>query len=157
MSGRANNTKNVNRNIPIPIYTKLQFNGLGQCRNKRSQSICSNDLCTSEVVNKFSLDPLADSKSLDDYYYRAQNSKYSTTCKCYNFTSERCLHKSGSPDYSICDDHIDNFNKVKSEDLNIDNEKWLEQKPISVLQLDQPDRAVLKIAGKLMTQNYLQS
>jgi len=32
--------------------------------------------------------------------------------------------------------------------LNIENSKWLEEKPISVLQLDQPDRAVLKIADQ---------
>ena len=39
----------------------------------------------------------------------------------------------------------------EDEDLNhllqIDNQSWLSEKPISVLQLDPADRAVLKIAG----------
>jgi hypothetical protein len=32
--------------------------------------------------------------------------------------------------------------------LNIDHDKWLSEKPLSILQLDPADRAVLKIAGK---------
>jgi hypothetical protein len=31
--------------------------------------------------------------------------------------------------------------------LQIDNQSWLSEKPLSVLQLDPADRAVLKIAG----------
>ena len=56
---------------------------------------------------------------------------------------------SPSDDYLVTSDDIEKFNKLKSEDLNIENAKWLENKPISVLHLDQPDRAVLKIAGNL--------
>ena len=54
---------------------------------------------------------------------------------------------SPSDDYLVTSEDIEKFNKLKSEDLNIENSKWLENKPISVLHLDQPDRAVLKIAG----------
>ena len=42
-------------------------------------------------------------------------------------------------------------NEEDDEDLNqllqIDNQSWLSEKPLSVLQLDPADRAVLKIAG----------
>lgn len=68
------------------------------------------------------------------------------------YVAEKCTQnkKSESPDayYEITQANIERFNQVKDEDKNIDNSKWLEEKPISVLQLDQPDRAVLKIAGK---------
>ena len=44
------------------------------------------------------------------------------------------------------------FNEYDQEELNqllyIDTQSWLSEKPISVLQLDPADRAVLKIAGK---------
>ena len=79
---------------------------------------------------------------------------------CYysydHYVNDKCSKnkKSESPDacYEITQANIEKFHKVKDEDLNIDNSKWLEEKPISVLQLDQPDRAVLKIAGKCHVQ-----
>lgn len=72
------------------------------------------------------------------------------------YVAQKCTQnkKSESPDayYEITHANIEKFNQVKDEDKNIDNSKWLEEKPISVLQLDQPDRAVLKIAGKSLIQ-----
>lgn len=41
----------------------------------------------------------------------------------------------------------DNDNEL-NDDFNIDNKTWLSEKPISVLQLDLADRAVLKIADQ---------
>ncbi len=63
-----------------------------------------------------------------------------------NYVNERCRSK--SPDYTITNSDLEKFNRIRGEDLNIENSKWLEEKPISVLQLDQPDRAVLKIADQ---------
>lgn len=56
-------------------------------------------------------------------------------------------NKSNSPNYSISIDDIEAFNRLNREDLFVDNSRWLSEKPISVLQLDLADRAVLKIAG----------
>lgn len=72
------------------------------------------------------------------------NSYYTSTMN----EDETLRRHSPSDDYLVTSEDIDRFNKLKSEDLNIENSKWLENKPISVLHLDQPDRAVLKIAGK---------
>ncbi len=44
------------------------------------------------------------------------------------------------------DDNDDDDDDLKQL-LQIDNQSWLSEKPISVLQLDPADRAVLKIAG----------
>lgn len=78
------------------------------------------------------------------------NSYYSNTMNEFDTTNFDATNRRHSPsdDYLVTSDDIDRFNKLKSEDLNIENSKWLENKPISVLHLDQPDRAVLKIAGK---------
>lgn len=56
-------------------------------------------------------------------------------------------NKSNSPNYSITTDDIEVFNRLNEQDLFVDNSRWLSEKPISVLQLDLADRAVLKIAG----------
>jgi hypothetical protein len=53
-----------------------------------------------------------------------------------------------SPSYSIANDDIEIFNRLNREDLMVDHFRWLSEKPLSVLQLDPADRAVLKIAGK---------
>ena len=53
-----------------------------------------------------------------------------------------------SPSYSIANDDLEIFNRLNREDLMIDHFRWLSEKPISVLQLDPADRAVLKIAGE---------
>lgn len=52
-----------------------------------------------------------------------------------------------SPSFSIANDDIEVFNRLNREDLMIDHFRWLSEKPLSVLQLDPADRAVLKIAG----------
>ena len=52
-----------------------------------------------------------------------------------------------SPSYSIANDDIEIFNRLNREDLMVDHFRWLSEKPLSVLQLDPADRAVLKIAG----------
>ena len=119
------------------------FAGSG-CRVENSKSlddygeILSGGAGTQRVFNnnrkKFQLDTVSDFHSYENYA-----------------ASERCLVKSNSPDYTITNEDLEKFNKVRSEDLNVDNSKWLEEKPLSVLQLDQPDRAVLKIAGKMLT------
>ncbi len=44
---------------------------------------------------------------------------------------------------NISDDDIYDY-------LNIDTQKWMSEKPISILHLDAADRAVLKIAGKCL-------
>ena len=67
-----------------------------------------------------------------------------------NYVSERCSKNNKATEYILKNADLDKFNRMRDEDLNIDNTKWLEEKPISVLQLDQPDRAVLKIAGNLL-------
>ena len=59
-------------------------------------------------------------------------------------------NKSNSPNYSITAEDIEAFNRVNEEDLFVDNSRWLSEKPISVLQLDLADRAVLKIAGMVL-------
>ena len=74
------------------------------------------------------------------------NHSHSQSMNEEDFVCDERRH-SPSDDYLVTSDDIEKFNKLKSEDLNIENSKWLENKPISVLHLDQPDRAVLKIAG----------
>lgn len=44
-------------------------------------------------------------------------------------------------------EHNQLFNRFEKDKLQIDNNDWLTEKPISILQLDSADRAVLKIAG----------
>lgn len=39
------------------------------------------------------------------------------------------------------------FNHSNANKMIMDNNEWLSEKPISILQLDSADRAVLKIAG----------
>jgi hypothetical protein len=47
-------------------------------------------------------------------------------------------------------DNLAKYSQAKKYDdnLHIDHDKWVSEKPISILQLDPADRAVLKIAGK---------
>lgn len=49
--------------------------------------------------------------------------------------------------YSFNVDKTQFLNHFNNEKLIIDNNEWLSEKPISILQLDSADRAVLKIAG----------
>jgi hypothetical protein len=58
-------------------------------------------------------------------------------------------NSNNSPNGSIISyDDMELLNRLNRDDLSIDNMRWLAEKPISVLQLDPADRAVLKIAGK---------
>jgi hypothetical protein len=91
--------------------------------------------------SKMSLNSTRTSKSSTEIDY---NSYYSKT---FDDDQQQQQRHSPSDDYLVTSGDIERFNKLKSEDLNIENDKWLEDKPISVLHLDQPDRAVLKIAG----------
>lgn len=68
-----------------------------------------------------------------------------------NYVNDRCSKNNKSSEHIIKNSNSEKFNRCRDVDLNIDNTKWLEEKPISVLQLDQPDRAVLKIAGEFQT------
>jgi len=113
----------------------------------------ANDL-TSNLNSSTSYYHLNNSKSLiDGYDYQKSNqtiqssrSNMSVYNSYENYVKERC--KSKSPEFMTKNCELDKFNKIRCEDLNIDDSRWLEEKPISVLQLDQPDRAVLKIADQ---------
>lgn len=93
--------------------------------------------CNKNTTMAYSIKSKTESIDYNNYYSN-------TTLTHANDQEQR---HSPSDHYLVTNEDIERFNKLKSEDLNIENSKWLENKPISVLHLDQPDRAVLKIAG----------
>ena len=86
----------------------------------------------------------------ESYLLHSHNGNYTTTTTAttYHGTHHVGNQTPDSPNYSIAYDDVEIFNRLTRDDLAIDNSRWLSEKPISVLQLDPADRAVLKIAGK---------
>jgi len=78
------------------------------------------------------------------------NFRSNQTSEYENIDSIESSNKSseGSPTYSISCEDFEVFNRINPDQLMIDNMSWLAEKPISVLQLDMADRAVLKIADQ---------
>jgi hypothetical protein len=149
-----NNILDLFINFMLNLHLKLHTNYQSD-REEDSTKSCKNN--TKKINNqnspttiasyvdsinnsKMSLNSTRTSKSSTEIDY---NSYYSKT---FDDDQQQQRH-SPSDDYLVTSGDIERFNKLKSEDLNIENDKWLEDKPISVLHLDQPDRAVLKIAG----------
>ena len=91
---------------------------------------------------------------LDSYYNKESYSNSAAAAAAANYAMATTCHVQGSqltpdsPNSSIAYDDVEIFNRLTRDDLAIDNSRWLSEKPISVLQLDPADRAVLKIAGK---------
>lgn len=77
--------------------------------------------------------------------------KSSNTSKHLNDSNNNLIvtsNKDESPTYSITYEDMEIFNRLTNEQLNVDNSRWLSEKPLSVLLLDSADRAVLKIADQ---------
>ncbi|RNA25516.1 dystonin isoform X30 [Brachionus plicatilis] len=89
-------------------------------------------------------------------YDLEENSKILDINKMTNKTldlSLNCMNYS----YSFDIDDSELFNRFDRNKLQIDNKDWLSEKPISILQLDSADRAVLKIADqrdKIQTKTF---
>jgi hypothetical protein len=77
-----------------------------------------------------------------------QNSEYENIDTIIDSTENSNKSSDGSPTYSISCEDFEVFNRINPDQLMIDNMSWLAEKPISVLQLDMADRAVLKIADQ---------
>ena len=70
-----------------------------------------------------------------------------------NESSKSCLaapDKSESPTYSITCENIEIFNRLSQSELLIDRDRWLAEKPVSMLWLDSTERVVRMIGGKLL-------
>ena len=69
-----------------------------------------------------------------------------------NESSKSCLappDKSESPTYSITCDNIEIFNRLSQSELLVDRDRWLAEKPVSMLWLESTERVVRMIGGKL--------
>jgi hypothetical protein len=89
-----------------------------------------------------------DSNNNDTCYANNNDSSTSNSTNTTTFYSTLNSNQDESPTYSISFDDMEIFNRLTHEQLNVDNSRWLSEKPLSVLMLDSADRAVLKIAGK---------
>jgi hypothetical protein len=76
------------------------------------------------------------------------NLKMMMSSSCSSSSSSGRDGGSSSSGPSIVTDDLEIFNRLNREDLMVDHFRWLSEKPLSVLQLDPADRAVLKIADQ---------
>ena len=83
-------------------------------------------------------------------YAYANNTIYNYEYNSSNGNETSTTATTNSPSASILTDEVEVFGRLNREDLMIDHFRWLSEKPLSVLQLDPADRAVLKIAGTLV-------
>lgn len=129
-------------------YRQQQTNDSNQNRNRRSLSTFP-----SSSTNNNNVYPNPYYSNYDVEFDYQNNCYYSYDVRDkvndanYYTNSNSSNNKSNSPNYSIACDDIEIFNRLNREDLMVDHLRWLSEKPISVLQLDPADRAVLKIAG----------
>jgi hypothetical protein len=107
----------------------------------KSVYIDRNNNTSNNIIGSYR--PTSSSQIDVDWYY------YNLDRNNYKFKK----NKSSSPNISITCEDIEPFNRVDRDDLEVDNSEWLSEKPLSVLQLDAADRAVLKIAGTFLQSN----
>lgn len=128
-----------------------------QRKNRRSLSTISiltaNNSLNNQSNNSHSLNIYTtnNNKSLEDLLTDSNNNN----TWYYAKRSDSCHNATYSINYNYND--IELFNRLNRDDLLIDNKMWLSEKPISVLQLDPADRAVLKIADqrdKIQTKTF---
>jgi hypothetical protein len=84
------------------------------------------------------------------YHKLSSSSSSSNKNNQFNDSNNNLIvsNKDESPTYSITYEDMEIFNRLTNEQLNVDNSRWLSEKPLSVLLLDSADRAVLKIADQ---------
>ena len=106
-------------------------------------------------TNQPSLQKNTGKVDVDWYYFNLDRSGFqnrgvseASSSRRKSKKSQASNEKSNSPTFSINCEDIEIFNRLSKAELAVDNKAWLSEKPISVLQLDAADRAVLKIADQ---------
>jgi hypothetical protein len=141
---------NDSKQFDNKIYYKPQQNDNHQYSNQNRNRRSLSTFPSSSSTNNNNVYPNPYYSNYDVEFDYQNNCYYSYDIRDKlndNNSNNNGNPKSNSPSYSIAFDDIEIFNRLNREDLMVDHLRWLSEKPISVLQLDPADRAVLKIAG----------
>jgi hypothetical protein len=154
--GSSNSSSNGSSNRRSSSTYASLTNAIGSGINKTKSVFIDRNNNTSSVngASESIHRPVSSGQfDLDWYYYNLDRA--TAAVNEYGGNGGAGKKKSSSPNISINCEDIEAFNRLDRENLEVDNDEWLSEKPISVLQLDAADRAVLKIAGNLIFLNKI--
>jgi hypothetical protein len=145
---RVESNNRFNTNDPFELFAEYDYwdvNG-DENRNYRQSSYDSRYIYgPRNISNKNSNENDGDNVRWAKNYYDSP----AAAAVLLSSSTTTMRNSNNSPNGSIISyDDMELINRLNRDDLSIDNMRWLAEKPISVLQLDPADRAVLKIAGK---------